>query len=246
MAPGGQRSKVKLGRFRLEETAMTFVGRPYPAVCALLGAAALLAGCSDALTVHPVASATDPTPDVPAIAGTWRYADPDGSVDRTRIVITGEDQAGARCRQLEVTFHDGDAHNTLGDQICFVDFNGHLVAELRSPESSQFYRQYLVRSSEDSFELCAPVPVWLAFEQLAKDYPVGYSLDSLQHTVRKQGDSELMVLISSSKELRDFLTVALPELAAFCDTEKTGEMRWLRFVRSEDEGADGEDGTVEQ
>lgn len=220
---------------------MRFIGRPCLAACSLL-AAVTLSGCSDALTVHPVALATDPVPDVPAIVGTWHYADPDGSIDRTRIVIAGEEQVGARCRQLDVTFRDGDGQNKLGDEICFVEFNGHLVAELRSPESSELYRQYLVRSGEDSFEICAGAPVWLAFEELAKDYPVGYSLDSLQYTVRERGETKLMVLISKSKDLRDFLTVALPELAAFCDTAKTDEMRWVKFVRAEEPDDEGDEG----
>jgi hypothetical protein len=221
---------------------MTFVGRPFPEACALVVAAALLTGCSDALTVHPVALATDPAPDVPAIAGTWLYADPDGTSSRDRIVIAGADQAGARCRQLDVTFHEGDGSNPLGNQICFVEFNGHLIAELRGAEPPELYRQFLVRGDADEFEVCAMAPVWLAFEQLAKDYPVGYSLSNLQYTTREQGDSRLMVLISSSRELRDFLTVALPELASFCDTAKADETRWYRFVRSDeaekDSGAD--------
>lgn len=219
---------------------MTFVGRPLLALCAWAAVALMTTGCSDALTVHPVALPTDPAPDVPSIAGTWLYAEPDGSGSSTRIVIDGEDAAGERCRDLEVTFHDGSTEIKVADEVCLVEFNGHLVAELRDPGTSQFYRQYLVRGGDERFEVCAMAPVWLAFEQLAKDSPVGYSLESLQYTVRERGDSRLMMLISKSPELRDFLTSALPELAAFCDTAKTDEMRWYAYVRSEEQEDEGE------
>jgi hypothetical protein len=221
---------------------MSSAGRSIRCSLATLAAALALAGCSEALTVHPVALPTDPVPDVPAVAGTWLLSDLDGTSDRTRIEIAGIDQPGQRCRMVKVTFHEGGTRHELGDEICFVEFNGHLIAELHDDDWPSLYRQFLVRSHDDRFEVCSMGTVWLALAALPDEYPVGYSLDTLQYTVRQQGESNLMMLVSDSKALREFLTLALPELAAFCDTAKTDELRWIEFVHSEvtDEGGDGE------
>lgn len=220
---------------------MSSNGRPVAAVPGILAAVFALAGCSEALTVHPVALPADPAPDVPAVAGTWRLGDADGTSDRTRVEIVGTDQPGQRCRQVEVTFREGETSHALGDEVCFVEFNGHLIAELHDEEWPSLYRQYLVRSHDDRFEVCSVGTVWLALAALPEEYPVGYSLETLQYTIRQQGESSLMMLISDSKALREFLTLALPELAAFCDTAKTDELRWLEFVRSEEPESGAED-----
>jgi hypothetical protein len=240
-SPPRQAQRRPEAGIRIQEAIMSSTGRPVPASLGLLAVAIALAGCSEALTVHPVALPVDPAPDVPALAGTWIWGGSDGASDGTRVEIVGSDQPGQRCRRLTVTFLEGDTRHELGDELCLVEFNGHLVAELRDDEWPSLYRQYLVRSHDDRFELCGAGTVWLALAELPKEYPVGYSLESLQYTVRQQGDSQLMMLVSDSKSLREFLTLALPELAAFCDTAKTDELRWVGFVRAEETGPGADD-----
>ena len=50
-------------------------------------------------------------------------------------------------------------------------------------------------------------------------------------TYRPMGESGLMVFISKPKEMRDFLEVALPELASACD-QGDGGFEWIEFERA--------------
>lgn len=205
----------------------------------VLSAASALGGCGDALTVHRVASALDAAPDVPSIAGHWIVRNDDG--EPTVLQIDGADVRGARCREARVTYlEDGDTME-LGDEVCFVEFNGHLVAELRSASDPKFFRQYLVRITDEKIEVCGAHPIWLMLKALTEDRPTGYSLDSLAFTSRDEGDeSELLVLVSDRREMREFLELALPELAAACDSGGEDLFKWFAFEKMspEEEAAD--------
>jgi len=127
-----------------------------------------------------------------------------------------------------------------GDEVCFVELNGQLVAEFRTTAPlAGFYRQYLVRIASDRIELCGGLPIWVMLAELKQDRPTGYSFDSLQHTVREQESGDLMVVISKPAEMREFLETALPELGAACDLG--GEnFKWGAFDRAPQEEADAE------
>lgn len=204
------------------------------AVLVLLG----LAGCTDAITVHPVARALDPAPDVPALAGRWVHRI-DDRVD-AELRFSGADARGQRCRSLEVTREiDGEAER-IADEVCLLELDGYLLAELRSPGYPAFFRQVLVRVDEDRIELCVGVPVWNGLKVLAERGAVGYSLDGIEHTSREGSTDELMVVIAGTEDMRDFLATALPELAAACDEGPAGDgdpFVWYVFekVRPEDE-----------
>jgi hypothetical protein len=206
----------------------------------VLSAASALGGCGDALTVHRVASALDPAPDVPSIAGHWLMRS-DGGDPVGVLQIEGADVRGARCRDVQVTYLEDDDTMELGDQVCFVEFNGHLVAELRSTSDPKFFRQYLVRITDEKIEVCGAHPIWLMLKALTEDRPTGYSLDSLAFTSRDEGDeSELLVLVSDRREMREFLELALPELAAACDSGGEDLFKWFAFEKMspEEEAAD--------
>jgi hypothetical protein len=205
----------------------------------VLSAASALSGCGDALTVHRVASALDAAPDVPSIAGRWLMRSDDG--EPAVLQIEGADVRGARCREAQVTYlEDGDTIE-LGDEVCFVEFNGYLVAELRSASDPQFFRQYLVRITDEKIEVCGAHPIWLMLEWLTEDRPTGYSLDSLAFTSRDEGDeSDLLVFVSDRQEMREFLELALPELSAACDAGGEDFFKWFAFEKMspEEEAAD--------
>jgi hypothetical protein len=95
----------------------------------------------------------------------------------------------------------------------------------------RLHRQYLVRIGDDRIETCSLWPVWVLLDELSKDGPTGYALDTLQYTVREKGESGLMVFISKPEEMRDFLEVALPELASACD-QGDGGFEWIEFERA--------------
>jgi hypothetical protein len=107
------------------------------------------------------------------------------------------------------------------------------VAELRTvAPTAGFYRQYLVRIDADRIEICTGLPVWVVFAELQKQGPVGFSLDTLQYTVRDQQSGDLMVFISRPEPLREFLEIALPEVVALCDLGED-DMEWIAFERYE-------------
>jgi hypothetical protein len=205
----------------------------------VLSAASALSGCGDALTVHRVASALDAAPDVPSIAGHWLMRGDEGEPVGV-LQIEGVDARGARCREARVTYlEDGDTLE-LGDEVCFVEFNGHLVAELRSASEPKFFRQYLVRITDAKIEVCGAHPIWVMLEALTEDRPTGYSLDSLAFTSRDEDDGELLVFVSDRQEMREFLELALPELAAACDAGGEDFFKWFAFEKMspEEEAAD--------
>ena len=198
-------------------------------------AAAGLGGCTDAITVWPVAAGVQGTTkiDVPAVAGHWRVTGegPDGpTLDVGHV--PGEH---GTCRGGTVTYTETGNVTELGDQTCFIDLDGNLVAEIRSVTPlAGFYRQYLVRIGTDRIEVCTGLTVWAVLRAMAEDQPVGYSLDTIEHTVRDQEAGDLMVIIERPEPMRRFLASALPELAAACDQNRN-DLGWKAFERYEPE-----------
>jgi len=198
-------------------------------------AAAGLGGCTDAITVWPVAAGVQGTTkiDVPAVAGHWRVTGegPDGpTLDVGHV--PGEH---GTCRGGTVTYTETGNVTELGDQTCFIDLDGNLVAEIRSVTPlAGFYRQYLVRIDTDRIEVCTGLTVWAVLRAMAEDQPVGYSLDTIEHTVRDQEAGDLMVIIERPEPMRRFLASALPELAAACDQNRN-DLGWKAFERYEPE-----------
>lgn len=206
-----------------------------------LAAVALLAGCGDAITVHSVVLHDDPAPEVPSLVGRWQPARSGGGDGFLEIEGNPEDLG--RCREGTGRYSSG-SEEFSAKQVCFVDLDGYLIAEIETaPPTEGFYRQYLVRIEEDRLEVCGEWPVWVMFQGLANEHPVGYSLDALKYTTRESEFYELMVLISKPEELREFLRSALPELAAACDTHTSSEIAWAAFERvteEDEESADDE------
>jgi hypothetical protein len=198
--------------------------------CLLAGG---LAGCTDAVTVWPIAQGVPlDGVEVPPLAGHWRVAgEGEGAPTLEVGHVPGE---RSQCRGGRVTYTEGGDVSELGDQTCFVDLGGSLVAELRSvAPMAGFYRQYLVRVDSDRIEVCVGLPVWVILAELQKG-PVGFSLDTLQYTVRDQETGDLMVFISRPEPLREFLEIALPEAVARCD-RADDDFKWIAFERYEPE-----------
>ena len=198
---------------------------------AMLLAAAGLGGCTDAITVWPVAAGAQGTAkvDVPAVAGHWRMSGegPDGPTLEVAHV-PGEHST---CRGGMVTYTESGNVTELGDQTCFIDLDGNLVAELRSvAPMAGFFRQYLVRIEADQIEVCTGLTVWAVLAAMAEDQPVGYSFDTIEHTVREQEGGDLIVIIERPEPMREFLQNALPEMAAACD-QNVGDLGWVAFER---------------
>jgi hypothetical protein len=202
-------------------------------VALVLGWAVLgLGGCTDAITVWPIAK--DPPGDgvdVPPLAGHWRVVD--GGEGAPTLDVGHVPGEHGQCRGGRVSYtEDGDV-SQLGDQTCFINLDGNLLAELRSVEPmAGFYRQYLVRLDADRIEVCTGLPVWVALLELQKHGPVGYSFDALQYTVRDQEMGDLVVFISRPEPLREFLVTALPEAVARCD-RADDDLKWIAFERYE-------------
>jgi hypothetical protein len=200
---------------------------------ATLLAATGLGGCTDAITVWPVAAGVQGASpvDVPAVAGHWRKVGegPDGP---TLDVGHVHGERG-RCRGGMVTYTETGNVTELGDQTCFIDLDGNLVAELRSVAPlAGFFRQYLVRIEADRIEVCTGFTVWAVLQAMAEDQPVGYSLDTIEHTVREQESGDLIVIIERPEPMREFLATALPELVAACDQNRN-DLGWVAFERYE-------------
>lgn len=198
---------------------------------ATLLAVAGLGGCTDAITVWPVAAGVQGTAkvDVPAVAGHWRMTGegPDGPTLEVGHV-PGE---RGTCRGGRVTYTETGNVTELGDQTCFIDLDGTLVAELRSvAPMAGFFRQYLVRIEADRIEVCTGLTIWAVLAAMAEDQPVGYSLDTIEHTVREQESGDLMVIIERPEPMRQFLASALPELVASCD-QSHNDLGWVAFER---------------
>jgi len=198
------------------------------ATCLLAGG---LAGCTDAITVWPVAQGVSVDGvDVPPLAGHWRVAG--GGADAPTLDVGHVPGERGQCRGGRVTYTENGNVSELGDQTCFIDIGGSLVAELRSvAPMAGFYRQYLVRADTERIEVCTGLPVWVIFAELQKG-PVGFALDTLQYTVRDQEIGDLMVFISRPQPLREFLEIALPEAVALCD-RAADDFKWIAFERYE-------------
>lgn len=198
---------------------------------ATLLAAAGLGGCTDAITVWPVAAGVQGTAkvDVPAVAGHWRMTGegPDGPT----LEVGHVPNERGTCRGGMVTYTETGNVTELGDQTCFIDLDGNLVAELRSvAPMAGFFRQYLVRIEADRIEVCTGLTLWAVLAAMAEDQPVGYALDTIEHTVREQESGDLMVIIARPGPMREFLATALPEMAAACD-QKQNDVGWAAFER---------------
>jgi len=194
-----------------------------------------LAGCTDAITVWPVAAGAHGAADVdvPPLAGHWRVADPAGNGPTLEVQhVPGE---RGTCRGGMVTYTEAGNVTHMGDQTCFIDIAGSLVAEVRSVEPmAGFFRQYLVRIDADRIEVCTGLPVWVVLAHLQKQGPVGFWLDALEYTVREQESGDLMVFISRPEPMREFLGTALPEMVARCDRGED-DIEWIGFERFEPE-----------
>ena len=213
----------------------------------VLAAAAGACGCTDALTVHPVVTYTAKAPVVPVLTGTWiaRPDEPDDMVATLEII--GNETGLGQCRPGRVTLTLDDESVYEGEELCFFDFNGHLVAETKTPPPLVFYRQFLVRAEQDRIAVCGMFPVWVLLRELQEEGTTGYSLETLQYTVRKGNLDDLTVVISEPSDLRAFLELALPELASACDSgESAGKpfrenaYTWVRFERAPPEDAEGD------
>ena len=166
----------------------------------LAGTAAAIAigltGCADAITVHSIAKGSRDTPEVPAVAGRWRLATDED--DASILVVEHQPGDKGQCRAGTVTYIENGESDEVGDEVCFIELNGQLLAEFHTTKPADFYRQYLVRIQSDRIEVCGGLPVWVMLQELKDDRPIGYSLDSLQYTVREQEKGDLMVIISQA------------------------------------------------
>ncbi|HET7204811.1 MAG TPA: hypothetical protein VFI92_15735 [Steroidobacteraceae bacterium] len=212
-------------------------------LAAILLAAGSLAGCSDAITVHPMARYLDASPEVPPLAGKWIVRNGDG--DAALLEVDGRETDQGRCRVATIHYREGDEDTVLGNAVCFFELNGHLLAELTIGEPYEVYRQYLVKVSTERIEACGMSPVWVMLLALAEDRPVGYSLEALQYTERGQNEGKLLVFISQPKEMRQFLELALPELASACDSGGE-EFDWFAFERMSPEEQREEETAAEE
>jgi hypothetical protein len=203
----------------------------------LLSVAFSLTACVDAVTVHPVVTAETEAPDVAPVTGTW-IARKDGDEEIARLEIEGNEADRRQCRKGHVEFREGSETTDVGDDVCFVDINGHLVAELQTPPPYVFYRQFLVRVDTDTIAVCGAAPVWVVLNELQDSTVTGFTLESVQHTVRKRDDDKLMVFIAKSSELREFLELGLPEMASACDSAEAAgkndfdDLTWIVFERA--------------
>ena len=212
----------------------------------LLATAAGLAGCTDAITVYPVADALRARTDVPVVVGKWIWRDDTGSA--SVLTVEGNPQDESPCREGHTAVSDGSEVTDIGDGVCFVELNGHLVAELKTPAPYVFYRQYLVRIDDESIEVCGGIPIWALLADLADEHPTGYSLQALEYALRKGTGGEapdLLIFTSQPPQLREFLETALPELASACDTRSGEEFRWIRFERMTEEEAQAADAAAQ-
>jgi hypothetical protein len=202
-----------------------------------------LAGCADAITVHSIAQGSQETPDVPAVDGRWRLVT-DGD-DVSILVVDHRPGDEGQCRAGNVTYIENGDSTEYGDEVCFIDMNGQLLAEFHTTEPADFYRQYLVRIQAERIELCGGLPVWIMLKELADDHPTGYSFDSLQYTVREREMGDLMVIISKRDEMLAFLEIALPELGSACDLGDQ-DFKWASFERLPDEEEQADEGAASE
>lgn len=202
-----------------------------------------LTGCADAITVHSLAKELQEAPDVPTVDGRWRLATDDEDV--SILVVDHQPDDKGQCRAGKVTYIEDGSSTEYGDEVCFIELNGQLLAEFHTTEPADFYRQYLVRVQAERIEICGGLPVWVMLEELADDRPTGYSFDSLQYTVRKQEPRDLIVIISKPDQMRAFLEIALPELGSACDLGDN-DFKWALFERLPDEEEPPEEGAVSE
>jgi hypothetical protein len=156
------------------------------------------------------------------------------------LQLEGTDARRERCRDLAVALViDGDPQS-IGESLCLFELDGRLVAEVRSAEYPNLYRQFLVDVTNDRVQVCAAdgqLTVWNQLDALKKHSTVGYAFDDLELTVTESGSGdtdELIIVISEAEAMRGFLAVALPELAAACDEGlKTvgGDFSWIPFEK---------------
>jgi hypothetical protein len=202
-----------------------------------------LAGCADAITVHSIAQGSQETPDVPAVDGRWRLVT-DGD-DVSILVVDHRPGDEGQCRAGNVTYIENGDSTEYGDEVCFIEMNGQLLAEFHTTEPADFYRQYLVRIQAERIDLCGGLPVWIMLKDLADDHPTGYSFDSLQYTVREREMADLMVIISKRDEMLAFLEIALPELGSACDLGDQ-DFKWASFERLPDEEEQTDEGAASE
>lgn len=202
-----------------------------------------LTGCADAITVHSLAQYSQDTPDVPEVDGRWQLATDEADV--SILVVDHRPGDEGRCRAGDVTYIENGDSTEYGDEVCFIELNGQLLAEFHTTKPADFYRQYLVRIQSDRIEVCGGLPVWVLLKELKNDRPTGYTFESLQYTVRLQEKGDLMVIISSPDEMRAFLEIALPELGSACDLGDH-DFKWSLFERLPGEEPQADEGAASE
>jgi hypothetical protein len=175
--------------------------------CLLAGG---LTGCTDAITVWPIAQGVPlDGVEVPPLAGHWRVAGGGEAAPTLEVGhVPGE---RSQCRGGRVTYTENGNVSEIGDQTCFINMG-----------------------DSDRIEVCVGLPVWVILAELQKGGLAGFSLDTLQYTVRDQETGDLMVFISRPEPLREFLEIALPEAVARCD-RADDDFEWIAFERYEPE-----------
>ena len=109
-----------------------------------------LTGCGDAITVHSIAKRSQETPDVPAVDGRWRLATDED--DASILVVDHRPGDEGQCRAGNVTYIENGDSTEYGDEVCFIQLNGQLLAEFHStkPAALVAFSLMLRRSTRHS------------------------------------------------------------------------------------------------
>lgn len=216
---------------------------PGLALCVGLG----LAGCEDGFTVYSIIE----NPDTDAaerveLYGTWVYQDP-GADGYMAIRISPSSLRNRLCDIAEVVVSEEpaslDTPPMIEGQLCMTEVAGLTVAELVTPGQPWLYRHYLVRLEPTRISVCG-LSLWATFEGTPDAEGAPFSLDGLDYTVRRRGETHDVFVISPEDELRAYLEKNLPRLADLCSKDKAGDEEapsWWVFERVTPMPADGPD-----
>jgi hypothetical protein len=193
-----------------------------------------MAACGGGYTVHPVVDESNALTAVEGLEGIWIAGDGD---DYWAMQIAAVPVASRTCQEAAMRVWEEssslDEPPMLEGRFCLTEIAGRTVAELGTASEPLLYQHFLVRIERSRIAVCGGVSVWATFKDSADgDTPV-YSMEGLEYTVRRRGETEDVFIISDPDDLRAYLARNLPRLADQCDANNQDDSgpAWVVFER---------------
>jgi hypothetical protein len=187
-----------------------------------------LGGCDSVYTLHSICEPGDGPSTVPDLSGLWKPSDADAS---GVLRIAAEDYDIGRRRDADIRWFGASSEEDqpMGDAICFVPVEEHLVAEVRTTGQVPLYQQVLFKFDQQSISFCDAA--WVELLEWAGDHPEASAVHGIEFGRRGSTFGAEFIVTSSADAIRTYLEARLPKLAKACDADHDDGPGWATYTR---------------